>query len=323
MSNAFAVEYKGWQYISDKSKPANQSVKIVPPEGIVQPESLYKYYGLSKFSLDALKNCYIYASCPFELNDPFDSMNPLIDYQNVSDDILFEFYSSVGETHEVIVENLDDFKTRFPKDFAIVIYTGMGIISLTSDGTNPLMWAHYASSHEGFTVKFKETKLKGNHQLVGPFPINYQDEWKPFDFNISPPIAFLYQANIKGSNWEYEKEWRYVAIGKEMSIPDIRDSKEYIQNRHMGYPIDAIEEIILGFKFIKGLVKQDCKNNICELRFEDTKEFNAKRELLNFICDKNILTSKIHLKNGSIAFELETKPVVIERITPYLFVMKL
>lgn len=322
-------EHDDWKYISDQSKPDNKSLQIVAPNNELTPQYLYKYYGLSEFSIDAIKNRYIYASCPLELNDPFDSMNLLIDYQNTSEEMITHFYLANGENPEEIKKNLDHFRKRFPKEFALLLYTGMGIVSLTANINHPLMWAHYANAHQGFAIKLNRKIIEENTQLAGPFPMNYQDQWQPFDFNIAPPLAFLYQTNIKHSLWEYEQEYRYVAIGKNMYVADAENEtkesrKERRNNRKMQYPPNAIEEIVLGFSFIKGLVKPDCENNICHLELNpDDDKFDAKRELLNFICDNNINTSKISLKEDSNFFELTVTPIRLKKRSEHSFIMEL
>lgn len=329
MTNPISIELKGWKYISDPVKPANKSLQIVTPDNEPIPQYLYKYYGLSKYSIDAIKNRYIYASCPFELNDPFDSMNLLIDYKNANKEIITHFYLKNGESLDEIKNNLDYFKKRFPREFALFLYSGMGIISLSANILHPLMWAHYANAHHGFAIKLNRELLKNNAQLTGPFPMNYQDQWQPFDFNFAPTLAFLYQTNIKHSLWDYEQEYRYVAIGNNMYVADTeseteKSREERRNNRKMQYPPNAIEEIVLGFSFIKGLVKPDCDNNICHLEFNpDDDKFNAKKELLNFICDNNINTSKVSPKDESNSFELITKPIKLKKRSEFSFIMEL
>jgi len=46
----------------------------IKSNGVIQainPISLYKYFALSEFSLDALENNYVYLSNPKDFNDPF------------------------------------------------------------------------------------------------------------------------------------------------------------------------------------------------------------------------------------------------------------
>jgi len=315
-------EYKGWQYVSDPSLQGNKSIAVIPPSPIEEPEFLYKYYGLSKNSIRALKNRYIYASCPLELNDPFDSMNLLIDYRNVTDERKLRFFDYIGMPTDEIEENKDFLLKKYHKVFAAFLFSGMGIISVTPDGTNPLMWAHYCNAHEGFAVKFKNDKLKGNDKLAGPYPINYQNNWQPVDYVDSPPIAFLYQTNIKDSKWEYENEWRYVALGQNMYVPYGPEKPELRENRKFGYDIEAIDEVVLGFRFVKNVVSGSEIEGVMVLDFENvdkSDELNAKKDLLKFIHDNQVKCSRIVLKEGSSTFELDTMPIKVVEVNSNVF----
>ena len=72
----------GWEYkfYEDEGKI---KACVIPPEALklVIPKTLFKYYELNCNNVDALKNSYLYASEPSQLNDPFDCHPNLIEYE--------------------------------------------------------------------------------------------------------------------------------------------------------------------------------------------------------------------------------------------------
>jgi len=312
------VDFKGWRYILDNSKPLKEKLRIETPEQIMDPEFLFKYYSLSPYNLDALIKSYLYASHPHELNDDFDCFEHLIDLENADDEIIKSYFKNFN-TIEEIEEKFDYFKDQFKIVFPMSLYSSFGVISLTSNILNPVMWAHYASSNHGFAVKYNSKYF--HDKVIGPFPINYQNEWLPIAFNV-PSLAFLYLTNIKSDVWRYEDEWRFIGAGEDMSTPRYNEKIEFVTNRKFPYKKGAIEEIILGNMFIDRINKYG-ENGMKVLALTpDATYGNEKFELLNFIVDNNIKTSMIGLKEGSSTFELDTKKVEIQRIDQYSFIMR-
>lgn len=109
-------EYKGWKYIQDTTKkdPKN-AVSIIPHNERPVPDSLYKFYSLSSYNLDALKKNYLYASHPHEINDKFDCFKNLIDYDSAPDDLI-KFYLQIYHSKEEINEKFTELKKGF-RDF--------------------------------------------------------------------------------------------------------------------------------------------------------------------------------------------------------------
>lgn len=313
------VKYKGWKYIVDSSKPLKEGLQIEPPEKRVNPEFLYKYYSLSPYNIDALQNLYLYASHPYELNDKFDCLEYLIDLDSVEDDVIKSYFEKYDHTLKEIEDKIDYFREQFKIAFPISLFSSFGVISLTRNILNPLMWAHYASSNHGFAVKYNPKFF--HEKVIGPFPINYQSEWLPIAFKV-PILAFLYQTNIKSDVWKHEDEWRFIGAGKDMSTPRFMEQKEFVDNRKFSYRKEAVEEIILGNMFLDRINKFGENGTMVLALTPDAAYGKEKFELLNFIVENNIKTSMIRLKKGSSTFELDTQSVEIHKIDQYSFIMK-
>lgn len=93
----------------------------------------------------------------------------------------------------------------------------VGIVSLTRNPWNILMWSHYANKHQGFLVEFQEPEYFSNsddasdHSWLVTFPVEYVAD--------RPKIARMnHQQNAdvdkvflhKAEEWKYEEEERVI-----------------------------------------------------------------------------------------------------------------
>lgn len=108
------------------------------------------------------------------------------------------------KTHYEIIKS-------FNEEFQQNADNHLGILSLSEDYKNLLMWAHYASSHEGIVIEFEReheffTKTYKSGNILGVLnKINYSNKRPSSDINeISAIDVFL----TKSIEWEYEKEYR-------------------------------------------------------------------------------------------------------------------
>ena len=134
----------------------------------------------------------------------------------------------------------------------------VGILSLSDDPTDPLMWGHYAASNTGFLIQFyanhpwfKQGPNDDEAQHIRKVKYISMEESSSVDFR---PRDFIY---TKSNRWEYEREWRMIWPLQEYyrKLPgDI-----YL----FGVPPSCIWKIILGVR--------------------STREFETK---LNYIINK-------------------------------------
>lgn len=85
-------EYKGFTYSSDDSRLGDkESIKGKSSE----PPKLYKYYSYNNFSIDALRNQYLYASHPYQFNDSMDSSWALLDFNKMTENQYDRIWSQI------------------------------------------------------------------------------------------------------------------------------------------------------------------------------------------------------------------------------------
>jgi hypothetical protein len=226
------------------------------------PKILYKYRSWdTKYDKSLLLNQELYFASPDQFNDPFDCNIPLLfDEEELAPDKIFldtlelarkmHPLKSEIELHEITFQH---HKNNYLADKSYIqeiakanrneINNNFGVLSLTEDETNFLMWSHYTNSHTGYCIGFDTLKL---HQKSSGMvePVLYKKEVPkvPF-FNDSKEVLikflriFLY---TKSYIWSYEKEFRI--------------SKNAFARKVFKFPHDCVKEIIFGC-----LMKEDVK----------------------------------------------------------------
>ena len=263
----------------------------------------YKYVSAER--IDILQNRLIRFTQPYAMNDPFETRPDFYtlgkkglasayaemirrapyrvwkDYKRVTGtdldrwafankfkadpDYAEQLYKDLG--HRDI---LPDLRERFYK-----LHNTAGILSLSETPNNLLMWAHYAEGHTGFVLVLEGSHdfFKGENSLLGfakPERVEYRLERPRMAFEETSKEAAMQDIFfVKGSGWEYEKEWRY--------LKNLNDAgKKIIEvNGHdvhlFRLPPKCIKGVILGC-----YSSEELKNKIVEL-CRDAPEFGHLR----------------------------------------------
>jgi len=324
MKNFDKYEFNGFTYIKDYDSE-NPAAQI--GHNIEKPQFIYKFFGLTEYSLDALKNNYLYASHPIELNDILDS-SPFLLF--TSEPIKFERYK-VFFGDVLTKEELETFfeedcnNEQLCKGYISQVYdvaTNLfGIISTTGKENNPLMWPHY-TQEKGFQIKFRTENLENNIKLklneneifLGLFPANYVDKIAPIDINDFKTflVPLYYAATIKSDQWKYENEWRFLIGKQNMGVPYSKSGlvqrNDYFvkkENRYAYYDKELIEEICLGMNFFNAREFEIEWKNDKEIQVKIIKENNWQYEnqkgLLNEILEN--FSDKLYL--SGVKYELD------------------
>lgn len=182
------------------------------------PSILYKYLPPSR--TDVLLRKRIRFSPPEDLNDPFES-RPVI-------------HADPKSTEEATLSELGDRdlaekKARWWDDRAHRVGTeivrnrvneSFGVLSLSEDPVQPVMWAHYADNSRGFLIGF-DTTHKWFHgedadgrMSNGLYRVRYVGERPEL---LIGPDGVIYPEDLipttilqKNKAWEFEKEWRCI-----------------------------------------------------------------------------------------------------------------
>lgn len=247
-------------------------------------DTIYKYYGFKEYNIDSFINSYLYACHPKELNDFYDLSGVLINYENVSEEIINQFINHYDPEFVKKSPNPDARIKYYNSLYQIIKFGKYGIISFSKRFDSILMWAYYGN-HEGFCMGYKYP-LFPNKDFYGPFPINYCKGLNKIDFSqFLPELCFHFQTNIKLCDWRHENEYRFVVYNDEgLYDPDF--FKHDKEKRKHSIPRNAFTEIILGYNFfdVSELSEDD---NIIRLDMNCNKSY-LKAVLLEHIINQRM-----------------------------------
>lgn len=136
--------------------------------------------------------------------------------------------------------------------FMTVTNANVGVLSLTDDPQNEVMWGHYADSNRGFAIGLdsdsdffqpKADDPRNCGQLMNVLytettPVVYVEPGKKLD--IPREIYFT-----KTPRWAYEREWRMIKyLVQADETRDVNGKKIHL----FSVPVDTVKEVIFGLK---------------------------------------------------------------------------
>lgn len=181
----------------------------------------YKYLPFTEGSLKMITEGTLKFTCPLEFNDPFDCM-PAFDLASIENlhSTRPDLIQQVAEHHGISIEEAQKvgiqnaYRVVESGEFTRELVSGVGVVSLSRDPTNVLMWSHYAEHHRGFVVELR-LGVDAPRELLDsimPFPVVYQAE--------RPVLAWATGWNLdqyfltKSLDWKYEQEERILATSQ-------------------------------------------------------------------------------------------------------------
>lgn len=220
------------------------------------PPFLYKYLpdNLERLAMIFVGRKLFFPS-PALFNDPFDcalgikfpSLENLLPEEN---QLLEEYYKYLAkyehadtadspEYRQWLKESLvagkhrrPDFLAKTPITLAKIAKNyahHLGVLSLSADAGNILMWSHYASAHRGVLLQFETSRLiDADSREVRCQPIKYDTEFPTLsefmDASISDNPRKLWHLFYcrKHEDWKYENEFRIFSdkANNYLDIPD-------------------------------------------------------------------------------------------------------
>lgn len=295
---------EGWKYTADKVNGSDSySFQIETPEKQNNPATLFKYYSINELNVNALLESKFYVSHPDQFNDLYDCCNNLILPDKESVRILLNHgpFKTQKIFDELWKSNRMQVEDAFHLGFKEITYKKIGILCLTNEPCNILMWAYYGNNR-GFLVEYDYKKFPFKH--YGPFPINYSKNIKPIKLEeVGAAIAILYQSNIKLDCWSHEKEWRILVHAENanfISPSEDRFNHSNDINRLVKYDLNNIKSIYLGNRFFDPKELFIIDNNTLKIKINQETEINSlKKKLIAYIIKHN-LVAKIILRSESL-----------------------
>ncbi|WP_461536403.1 DUF2971 domain-containing protein [Spongorhabdus nitratireducens] len=249
-------------------------------------------------------------------NDPFE-LRPVIDNIASDSEIKNHFESNFDEIVEDTYQSLSELeKAVFPIDLLKQITEGssssllsgvkalqkpvanllqgkahdtlqetVGVLCLTENENDHLMWAHYANSHKGFMIEFDTSNIFFNQRktesdsLRHLVQVDYDPQRRHYTLSeLSEEDLYTF----KDEAWRYENEWRMM-----VALCDADETKiVHGETIHLfKFPFDAIKRVVLGANSDDNLekrVKDSWKKNFPHASIfkavVDEKEYSLKYE---------------------------------------------
>ena len=252
----------------------------------------YKYVSAER--IDILQDRLIRFTQPTALNDPFEALPNFISlatkegFASAFADVVrqepayWEFYRLSGMTNldwQAFADRIEgdpNYAEQLHKDAGLPnplpdarrrtneLCNVVGILSLSATPDNLLLWAHYAEEHTGFVLVLDDSYdfFKGDEQLLGfvkPEPVVYRSKRPRTTIEEASMLELFF---IKGSDWEYEQEWRYLKFRDEADERCEEANTPPIDLFRL--PPNCINGVILGCRRSK-----DLENRIIALRRDD------------------------------------------------------
>lgn len=238
---------------------------------------VYKYYPPER--IDFFTNYSFRFTPPTDLNDKIECVPAFAikDFPAYLDSIVQRNSSVVearyGLTIEQISAIVESYKNTMSKDdclkTAISVYKAnldriIGVLSLTKNALNEVMWANYAFEHSGFLLGLDEDsdffKKKPNDSLDVGFleKVIYNDKKSVVDLsNFKLDKKIFYSKTLP---WAYEEEYRIIRELKNADKILTVNQKEIYLFR---FPKEDVREVIVG-------------NNSSNQLIQDIQGFNSK-----------------------------------------------
>lgn len=245
------------------------------------PRYLYKYWPFDSVKRYLETGKVRYAQYT-DFNDPFEGGYSLIG--NATKEELISFWSQNGGLPSEIIPNIPELITyeeqkNLINDCIKNTLPSIGIFCLTTKCDSLLMWAHYASQHEGVCLKFDLMNdllaFSSLHKVV------YSTEFLNFNFATSPSRVNDILVH-KSVDWMYEEEYRVLKMGKAGHILPVNPS--------------ALSEIIYGCR-MSAENKQSLQNIVSKNPSYNVTIKQACMHPQDFkmiICDKDDPRIKFH-----------------------------
>lgn len=216
------------------------------------------------------------------LNDPLD-LNLAFRQEYSVDEIMAYWENESRENpKENLTKNLKEYGdnenfVKSQKKIFWQIKSRIGVLCMSKTPKNILMWAHYANGHKGIVYGFDKNLFKDNKSeklRKRLFCMKYNSSYEPLSYipqNGEDAVTqFAKSLKIKAKDWRYEKEVRFLNVGK--------------SGIAINFNPTSLKTIIFGERTPKGEIRKTinlCQDNhlLNHIHFKQAKFIDGKFKL--------------------------------------------
>lgn len=202
----------------------------------------YKYLPFDEGSRKVITEGTVKYTCPLNFNDPFDC-RPCYDTKEfresntIKPDIVSQLRTTKYPRGFDCPENDKQLRAQIANHVQSIKHVQeklrkLGVLCLSRDPTNILMWSHYAAFHTGFLVEFKvphsgqEEEAFFTGENIIAFPVEYASKRPIIKYGIDDDSTLLSKSLLTKSDiWSYEKEVRVIERNRGPGIHSYKREK--------------------------------------------------------------------------------------------------
>ena len=193
---------------------------------------------------------------------------------------------------DVARSQFPDMMQRVEKKIHQTVRETIGVLCMSLNGKQPLMWAHYAQEHRGLVIEFDEnspcfSRRRTSRDELGTFrPVRYSST-RPLITGDAGDEWFEHLALTKALEWKYEEEVRFLL---DVSCADrkVGDNIALIE-----VPASAVQSVTFGCRatpelietVTKRLQKLSTASHVCLF----SAEVDDRHFALNYLPTKRII----------------------------------
>lgn len=224
---------------------------------------------------------------PIDLNDPFECL-PKKPSEKEFKNIIKKVFELLYKKEIPFNENAEILELEKIYNEAYQnVNNDIGILSLTKNWNNTLMWSHYTNSHKGFCVgfdpkdeyfqNFLSSDLKKSKIIM---EVVYSDKRVEIPMEFGKKKLEFEPFITKSTDWKYEEEVRVIST---LNMSDKKINSNPVEIHLFKVPHKLIKEIVAGANMDKeneDLIKDFCTKN--KIEFYKSKisdeQFNMERK---------------------------------------------
>ncbi|MDR6966925.1 hypothetical protein J2X31_000925 [Flavobacterium arsenatis] len=224
---------------------------------------------------------------PIDLNDPFECL-PKKPSEKEFKDVIKKVSELLHKKGFPLNENAEILELEKIYNEAYQnVNNDIGILSLTKNWNNTLMWSHYTNSHKGFCIgfdpkdeyfqNFLSSDLKKSKLIM---EVVYSDKRVEIPLEFGKKKLEFEPFITKSTDWKYEEEVRVIST---LNMSDKKINSNPVDIHLFKVPHKSIKEIVAGANMDKeneDLIKDFCTKN--KIEFYKSKisdeQFNMERK---------------------------------------------
>jgi hypothetical protein len=177
------------------------------------PARVYKYRSFDCNTQSLFENHSLWFSNPSSFNDPFDCQ--IVEHDRYTRDEIYNYFANrMGQSPDRAGQ-LADLHLTDPQLLPSLLENvkqsvigSKGILSMSENRNNILMWSHYSNSHSGFVMGFDVASDIPFFTL--PLHVRYETNYPAYRYLTEPDRIVSHGLLTKSSLWSYEQEIRVI-----------------------------------------------------------------------------------------------------------------